>query len=69
VIRKYIIDGNNIIGKISRLQRTRKTDPQAARDHLTAIIDRYFSIKKVEVSLHFDGFKHEIINSKNKILK
>ncbi len=69
MIRKYIIDGNNIIGKISRLQRTRKTDPQAARDHLTAIIDRYFSIKKVEVSLHFDGFKHEGLQSSTAKIK
>lgn len=63
MINKYIIDGNNLIGKISNLEKIRKSNPQAARDNLTAILDRYFSNKKLEVSLHFDGFKHEGLKS------
>jgi len=69
VSKKYIIDGNNLIGKISKLERTRKTDPQSARDHLTAIIDRYFSTKKVDITLHFDGFKKEGLKSSTAKIK
>jgi predicted RNA-binding protein with PIN domain len=51
----YIIDGNNLIGKIKSLSSIQKKDKQTSREKLTNILNRYFSGKKVKVSLHFDG--------------
>lgn len=52
----YIIDGNNLIGKISSLKNL--PDKQVAREKLALMLERYFSGKKVKVSLHFDGFEN-----------
>jgi len=54
--RRYIIDGNNLIGKIPELHSIPKTLKQSARERLCIMLDRYFADKKVKVSLHFDGF-------------
>ena len=51
----YIIDGNNLIGKIKSLSLIHKKDKQASREKLTIILNRYFSGKKAKISLHFDG--------------
>jgi predicted RNA-binding protein with PIN domain len=61
-VQKFIIDGNNLIGKIRELQRLQKKDKQAAREKLVLIIERYFSRKKVKISLHFDGFQNTPIS-------
>ncbi len=73
-MRKYIIDGNNLIGKISSLQKLQKSDKQSAREKLAFLIESYFREKKAKVSLHFDGFQNtpiklssaKIIYSENK---
>jgi predicted RNA-binding protein with PIN domain len=54
--RKYIIDGNNLIGKIPQLHSIPKSSRQSARERLAVILDRYFTGKKVKASLHLDGF-------------
>ncbi|HSD64241.1 MAG TPA: NYN domain-containing protein [Ignavibacteriaceae bacterium] len=59
---KYIIDGNNLIGKIKLLQKLQSSDKQAAREKLGFLIDNYFSKKKFRVSLHFDGYPNLPIN-------
>jgi predicted RNA-binding protein with PIN domain len=59
----YIIDGNNLIGKISSLMGLQKKDKQASREKLVYILDRYFVDKKVNVTLHLDGHPGERINS------
>ena len=59
----YIIDGNNLIGKISGLMRLQKNDKQASREKLVFILDRYFIKKKASVTLHFDGHPGTKINS------
>lgn len=51
----YIIDGNNLIGKIASLMSLQKKDKQASREKLVYILDRYFISKKANVSLHLDG--------------
>jgi len=51
----YIIDGNNLIGKIKLLSSLQKKDKQSSRERLTNILNRFFSGKKAKVSLHFDG--------------
>ncbi len=73
-MRKYIIDGNNLIGKIKGLQKIQNNDKQAAREKLAFLIDNFFQNKKVKASLHFDGFQNipiritsaKIIYSENK---
>lgn len=51
----YIIDGNNLIGKMPNLMKLQQKDKQASREKLALIIERYFHNKKANVSLHFDG--------------
>ena len=51
----YIIDGNNLIGKMKFLSAIQKKDKQASREKLTNILNRYFSGKKARISLHLDG--------------
>ncbi|NWF91102.1 MAG: NYN domain-containing protein [Ignavibacteriaceae bacterium] len=62
-MKKYIIDGNNLIGKIRSLSILQSKDKQASREKLAFLIDRYFTNKKAEVSLHFDGFVNNKINT------
>ena len=59
----YIIDGNNLIGKISSLMNLQKKDKSASRENLVFMLDRYFSNKKFSVTLHFDGHPNTVINS------
>jgi predicted RNA-binding protein with PIN domain len=59
----YIIDGNNLIGKISSLMNLQKKDKQASREKLVFMLDRYFSKKKFKIALHFDGHPNTAINS------
>lgn len=67
--KHYIIDGNNLIGKIKNLWELQKTDRQSSRERLAFTVDRYFSQKKFSVSLHFDGHPGDAIRtSKIKIV-
>ncbi|GIK20983.1 MAG: hypothetical protein BroJett005_03970 [Ignavibacteriota bacterium] len=59
----YIIDGNNLIGKISSLSKIQKKDKQASREKLALMIERFFHDKKTNVSLHFDGYPGIKINA------
>jgi predicted RNA-binding protein with PIN domain len=65
MVKHYIIDGNNLIGKIASIWILQQKDKQAAREQLTFIVDRFFGQKKFEVTLHFDGYKNDAINSQN----
>ncbi|MBS4036368.1 MAG: NYN domain-containing protein [Ignavibacterium sp.] len=51
-MRYFIIDGNNLIGKMPSVK---SKDKNAEREKLAYILERYFFNKKVKVSLHFDG--------------
>ena len=70
----YIIDGNNVIGKIPELFKLQKSDKQRSREQLVYLLQRYFHNKKINLTLHFDGFaniplplsKGKIIYSENK---
>lgn len=61
-MKKYIIDGNNLIGKIKLLSNLQKKDKQASREKLAHLVDRYFANKKIEVTLNFDGFANQKIS-------
>ncbi len=65
----YIIDGNNLIGKIASLMSLQKKDKQASREKLIYILDRYFISKKANVTLHLDGHPAgRVSSSKMKIV-
>lgn len=59
----YIIDGNNLIGKIKSLMDLQRKDKQASREKLAFMLDRYFVGKKNQVTLHFDGHPNNKINT------
>ncbi|MCE1188768.1 MAG: NYN domain-containing protein [Ignavibacteria bacterium] len=57
----YIVDGNNLIGKIPDLQRLKSSNPQGSREGLIRVLDVYFREKKNRVSVFFDGFEKDPI--------
>ncbi|RJP70660.1 MAG: hypothetical protein C4539_05950 [Ignavibacteriales bacterium] len=59
----YLIDGNNLIGKIKQLRELQKKDKQGVREKLALRLDTYFSNKNQKVILFFDGFKAEAIHA------
>jgi predicted RNA-binding protein with PIN domain len=63
MIKKYIIDGNNLIGKIKSIWELQQKDKQASREKLAFVLDRYFAKKKLKVSLHYDGFAADAIRT------
>jgi predicted RNA-binding protein with PIN domain len=63
LIKHYLIDGNNLIGKIESLKKLHKKDKQLSRIKLAFILERYFSKRKAIVSLFFDGFENEKIKA------
>jgi predicted RNA-binding protein with PIN domain len=68
-MRTYLIDGNNLIGKIIYLNKIQLKDKQSAREQLVFLIENYFYNKKEKVYLHFDGYENEPLKlSKGKII-
>ncbi len=68
----YIIDGNNLIGKIPELKKVYESDKQQTRCILVEILNNYFAGKKIKLSLHFDGYEKshlKIVNGKIKYSK
>jgi predicted RNA-binding protein with PIN domain len=64
-MKHYIIDGNNLIGKINSLHKMQQKDKQHSREKLALKIDNYFHEKKARVTIHFDGFENLPIKPKN----
>ncbi len=62
-MKTFLIDGNNVIGKDSRLKKVQQKDKQASREKLVNLVDNYFHDKNQKVFIHFDGFKSSPINS------
>lgn len=60
-MKHYIIDGNNLIGKIKYLNQIQKKNKQQSREKLAFLLSRYFSNRKASVNLHFDGFENGAI--------
>ena len=63
MVKKYIIDGNNLIGKLKSLWSIQQKDKQLSRIKLVKLLDQYFTSKNVKVSLHLDGFENDAIPS------
>lgn len=64
-MKKYLIDGNNLIGKIKSVAKIHTKDKQASREKIAYLLDRYFTNKKIIVFLHFDGFENRKIKVKS----
>lgn len=62
-MKHYIIDGNNLIGKIKSLRELQGKSGQASREKLAFMVDKHFLGKKVKVTLNFDGFMDLAINT------
>jgi predicted RNA-binding protein with PIN domain len=60
-VKHYIIDGNNLIGKIKSLNQLQKKNKQQSREKVAFLLSRYFNKKKTTISLHFDGFESDAI--------
>jgi len=60
-MKHYIIDGNNLLGKIPSFKNLQKLNKQVSREKLAFLLGRYFANKKVSVDLHFDGYLNEVI--------
>ncbi|MCH7515986.1 MAG: NYN domain-containing protein [Bacteroidetes bacterium] len=60
-MKHYIIDGNNLIGKIKSLHKMQQSNKQGSREKLSFMIDNYFHDKKAKVTIHFDGFAKQPI--------
>lgn len=68
-MRHYIIDGNNLIGKIKKLKDLQKKEKQLSRIELVYLLNNFFAGNKIKASLHFDGFeKGELNFTKGKII-
>jgi len=64
-MKHYIIDGNNVIGKIPSLKKLQIKNKQGSREKFALMVERNFGKINAKVSLHFDGYPGEEI----KILK
>ena len=64
-MKHYIIDGNNLIGKINSIHKIQQKNNQYGREKVGFIIDNYFHKKNEKVTIHFDGFKNIPIKLNN----
>ncbi len=65
----YIIDGNNLIGKIKSLSTAKKKDKQQSREGLVNLLNGFFAGKKCNHTLHLDGHANTPLHlSKGKII-
>jgi predicted RNA-binding protein with PIN domain len=51
----YIIDGYNVIHKIPDIKELMESDLQSAREKFVFLLDNYFSTKKIQVYVVYDG--------------
>jgi len=63
MIRKYFIDGNNLIGKSKFLKGIQSKNPQESREKLVFKLERFFTPKGYEVVLYLDGYPKEAIRT------
>jgi predicted RNA-binding protein with PIN domain len=64
-MKHFIIDGNNVLGKIPSLKKLQLKDKQGSREKLALMVERNFSKRNAGVSLHFDGYPGEEIKILN----
>ncbi|MGD1007502.1 MAG: NYN domain-containing protein [Ignavibacteriaceae bacterium] len=57
-MKHYIIDGNNVIHKVKALSKLVNTDKQLPREKLIFMIENFFQGRKINITIHYDGFEH-----------
>ena len=62
-MKTFLIDGNNLIGKVKKLFALQQKDKQASREQLIYQLDRYFKEQKNKGTVYFDGFQSTVIVS------
>jgi len=62
-MKTYLIDGNNLIGKIKTLFALQQKEKQAAREKLIFLLDKYFKQQKNKGIVYYDGFQSTAIAS------
>jgi len=62
-VKTYLIDGNNLMGKIKSLFALQQKDKQASREQLVFLLDKYFKTQKNKGVVYFDGFQSTVIAS------
>lgn len=62
-MKEYLVDGNNLIHKISYLAKLQKTRKQDSREKLSHMLDRFFAGKNVKVFIYFDGHENLPVNT------
>ncbi len=64
-MKSFLIDGNNLMGKINSIKRIQNKDKESAREKLVFLIENYFYNKKAKVYLHLDGFENTPLKLSN----
>jgi len=62
-MKTFLIDGNNLIGKIKSLFALQQKDKQASRQQLVFLLEKYFKNQKNKGIVYFDGFQSTAIAS------
>ncbi|MFA6597757.1 MAG: NYN domain-containing protein [Ignavibacteriaceae bacterium] len=62
-MKTFLIDGNNLIGKIKKLFALQQKDKQASREQLIFVLERYFKLQKNKCVVYYDGFQSTAIAS------
>jgi len=62
-MKTFLIDGNNLIGKIKILFAVQQKDKQASREQLVFLLEKYFKNQKNKGIVYFDGFQSTAIAS------
>ncbi len=60
-MKHYIIDGNNLIGKIKSLNHLHRKNKKQSAEKLAFMVGRFFNGRKATVSLHFDGVQPDVV--------
>lgn len=62
-MKTFLIDGNNLIGKIKNLFALQQKDKQSSREQLIFLLEKYFINQKNKGIVYFDGFQSTAIAS------
>ena len=62
-MKTFLIDGNNLIGKIKTLFALQQKDKQSSREQLVFLLEKNFKNQKNKGILYFDGFQSTAIAS------
>jgi len=68
-MKTFLIDGNNLIGKVKKLFALQQKDKQASREQLIFLLENYFKGQKNKGIVYLDGFQSTAIASNHVKIK